>query len=149
MATLTVPSSLVSPQEDAIQLYKAFKGFGSDNAAVIGILAHRDATQRAYIQQEYRTMYSEDILKRLSSELSGKLETAVLLWMHDPAGRDATILRDALTTGFINLEAVSEIICSRTSSQLQMLKQIYHSNFGTYLEHDIERQAFGDHQKGI
>ncbi|KAD4384201.1 hypothetical protein E3N88_24369 [Mikania micrantha] len=147
MATLTVPSSLVSPQEDAIQLYKAFKGFGSDNAAVIGILAHRDATQRAYIQQEYRTMYSEDILKRLSSELSGKLETAVLLWMHDPAGRDATILRDALTTGFINLEAVSEIICSRTSSQLQMLKQIYHSNFGTYLEHDIERQAFGDHQK--
>ena len=49
-------------------------GFGCDTEAVINILAHRDATQRTLIQQEYRTMYSDDILKRLSSELSGKLE---------------------------------------------------------------------------
>ncbi|KAF5773608.1 putative annexin [Helianthus annuus] len=147
MATLTVPPSLVSPREDAIQLHKAFKGYGCDNAAVIGILAHRDATQRAYIEQEYRTMYSEDINKRLASELSGKLETAVLLWMHDPAKRDATILRGALYTGVINLGAVTEVICSRTSSQLQTLKQIYHATFGTYLENDIEIQATGDHQK--
>ncbi|KAI3823181.1 hypothetical protein L1987_04613 [Smallanthus sonchifolius] len=147
MATLTVPPAPVSPRDDAVQLYKAFKGFGCDTAAVIGILAHRDATQRGYIRQEYQTMYSDDILKRLSSELSGKLETAVLLWMHDPAGRDAVILRQALTGDFINLEAVTEIICSRTSSQLQLLTQIYHSTFGTHLEHDIKYQASGDHQK--
>ncbi|XP_076894339.1 annexin D5-like [Bidens hawaiensis] len=147
MATLTVPPSPVSPRDDAIQLYKAFKGFGCDNEAVIGILAHRDATQRAYIRQEYKTMYSEDLLKRLASELSGKLETAVLLWMHDIAEKDATILREALYTGFINLGAVTEVICSRTSSQLQILKQVYHSTFGTYLEYDLELQALGDHQK--
>ncbi|KAI3688267.1 hypothetical protein L1987_81978 [Smallanthus sonchifolius] len=147
MATLTVPPVPVSPREDAIQLYKAFKGFGSDNEAVIGILAHRDATQRSYIHQEYRAMYSDDIRKRLASELSGKLETAVLLWMHDPAGRDSAILSEALSPGFINLEAVTEIICSRTSLQLQTLKQLYHSTYGTYLEHDIDLQASGDHQK--
>jgi hypothetical protein len=49
-------------------------GFGCDTTAVINILAHRDATQRAYIQQEYRTTYSEELSKRLVSELSGKLE---------------------------------------------------------------------------
>ncbi|KAK1429063.1 hypothetical protein QVD17_11262 [Tagetes erecta] len=147
MATLTVSPVPFSPRDDAIQLYKAFKGFGCDNAAVIGILAHRDATQRAYIQQEYRTMYSDDIITRLASELSGKLETAVLLWMHDPATRDATVLREALTTGVINLEAVTEVVCSRTSAQLQTLRQIYHSSFGTYLENDIELQATGDHKK--
>ncbi|KAI3706315.1 hypothetical protein L6452_23964 [Arctium lappa] len=147
MATLTVPPAPVSPRDDAVQLYKAFKGFGCDTAAVISILAHRDATQRTIIQQEYRTMYSDDILKRLSSELSGKLETAVLLWMHDPAGRDAVILRQAFSQDFINLETATEVICSRTSSQLQTLKQIYHSTFGVYLEHDIELQASGDHKK--
>ncbi|KVH90842.1 annexin D5-like [Cynara cardunculus var. scolymus] len=147
MATLTVPPAPVSPRDDAIQLYKAFKGFGCDTAAVISILAHRDATQRTLIQQEYQKMYSEDILKRLSSELSGKLETAVLLWMHDPAGRDAIILRQAFSQDFINLETATEVICSRTSSQLQTLKQIYHSTFGVYLEHDIELQASGDHKK--
>ncbi|KAJ1437773.1 Annexin [Sesbania bispinosa] len=146
MSTLNLPPFPPSPRDDAIQLYGAFKGFGCDTSAVINILAHRDATQRAYIQQEYRAMYSEDLLKRLSSELSGKLETAVLLWIHDPAGRDAIILRQSLTVAK-NLETATEVICSRTPSQLQYLRQIYHSKFGAYLEHDIERNTSGDHKK--
>lgn len=55
-------------------LWFVFGGFGCDTAAVIGVLAHRDAAQRALIQQEYRAMYSEELTKRLKSELSGKLE---------------------------------------------------------------------------
>jgi len=51
-----------------------YTGFGCDTSAVINILAHRDATQRGYIQQEYRTTYAEELSKRLVSELSGKLE---------------------------------------------------------------------------
>lgn len=31
---------------------------------------------RANIQQEYRTIYSDDLLKRLVSELSGKVEVS-------------------------------------------------------------------------
>lgn len=54
-----------------------FPGFGCDTAEVINILAHRDATQRSLIQQEYRKMYSEDLLKRLVKELSGKLEVPI------------------------------------------------------------------------
>ncbi|KAG5014868.1 hypothetical protein AAZX31_08G055000 [Glycine max] len=146
MATLNVPPLPPSPRDDAIQLYAAFKGFGCDTSVVINILAHRDATQRAYIQQEYKAMYSGDLLKRLSSELSGKLETALLLWMHDPAGRDAIILRQSLTLPK-NLEAATQLICSRTPSQLHYLRQIYHSKFGVYLEHDIETNTSGDHKK--
>lgn len=52
-------------------------GFGCDTAAVVNILAHRDATQCALIQQEYRAMYSDDLVKRLVSELSGKLEVPI------------------------------------------------------------------------
>ncbi|KAL2344164.1 hypothetical protein Fmac_005449 [Flemingia macrophylla] len=148
MATLIVPPVPPSPRDDAVQLYRAFKGFGCDTSAVINILAHRDATHRAYIQQEYRTMYSEELSKRLASELSGKLETAVLLWMHDPARRDATIIRQSLVADIRNLEGATEVICSRTPSQLQYLKQIYHSMFGVYLEHDIQMNTSpGDHQK--
>ncbi|KVH90837.1 Annexin [Cynara cardunculus var. scolymus] len=122
-------------------------GFGSDTATVISVLAHRDATQRELIKQEYLTMYSEDILTRLTNELSGNLETAVLLWMDDPAGRDAKILSQALTQEVVNLETATEVICSRTSSQLQAIEQIYRAKYGTYLEHDIELQASGDHKK--
>ncbi|KAK7290196.1 hypothetical protein RIF29_04440 [Crotalaria pallida] len=143
MSTLTLPPVPPHPRDDAIQLHKAFKGFGCDTIAVIDVLAHRDATMRAYIQQEYNMMYSSDLLKCLTSKLSGKLETAILLWMHDPAGRDATIIKQSLTVTK-NLQAATEVICSRLPSQLQYLRQIYHSRYGTYLEHDIERNTFGD-----
>ncbi|KAK3019634.1 hypothetical protein RJ639_004996 [Escallonia herrerae] len=143
MSTVTIPPVLTSPRDDAVQLYRAFKeflmdlklcggfstilfllGFGCDTAAVINILAHRDATQRALIQHEYIATYSEDLNKRLSSELSGDLKRAVLLWMHDPAGRDATIVRQASSGNVIDLKAATEVLCSRTPSQIQQLRQL-------------------------
>ena len=54
-------------------------GFGCDSSAVVNILAHRDATQRSFIQQEYRAMYSEELTTRLSKELSGDLKVLYLL----------------------------------------------------------------------
>ncbi|KAL4638025.1 hypothetical protein ACB092_03G121500 [Castanea dentata] len=147
MSTVTIPSVLTSPRDDAMHLYRAFKGFGCDTEAVINILAHRDATQRALIQQEYRAMYSQELSKRLSSELSNNVKKAVSLWMHDPAARDATIVRQALSGDIVDLKAATEVICSRTPSQIQQFKQIYFSTFGTYLDYDIEYQASGDLKK--
>jgi annexin D len=71
----------------------------------------------------------------------------MLLWIHDPAGRDATVLREALSGDTNDLRAATEIICSRTPSQLQIMEQTYFARFGTYLEHDIGHHASGDHQK--
>uniref|UniRef100_A0A7N0TGK1 Annexin n=1 Tax=Kalanchoe fedtschenkoi TaxID=63787 RepID=A0A7N0TGK1_KALFE len=122
-------------------------GFGCDTAAVVDILAHRDYNQRSLIQHEYKSMYGEDLGNRLKSELSGSLEKAVLAWMPDPAARDATMLSRCFTGEVINLRAATEIICSRTPSQLQQVKQVYHARFNTYLERAIQCQASGDHMK--
>ncbi|XXG51270.1 hypothetical protein AAC387_Pa02g5084 [Persea americana] len=58
-------------------------------------------------------MYSEELAKRLSSELSGNLKKAALLWIHDPAGRNATIVRNALSGDIIDLKDATEVICPR------------------------------------
>ncbi|KAF3615388.1 hypothetical protein FXO38_35153 [Capsicum annuum] len=79
MASLIIPPVLTSPRDDAALLHKAFKGFGCDTAAVINILAHRDAAQRGLIKQEYRVMYSEELINRLSKELSGDNKVLVYL----------------------------------------------------------------------
>lgn len=75
-------------------------------------------------------------------------QSAVLLWLKDPAGRDASIIRKSLVE-IRSLEGATEVICSRTPSQLQYLKQVYHSLFGVYLEHDIQANTSpgSDHQK--
>ncbi|MFS7927493.1 putative annexin [Helianthus anomalus] len=114
---------------------------GCDTSAVINILAHRDASQRALIENEYKIMYSEELTKKLSSELSGNVKSyfGSLILLEG----DAIILKDALTTD-IDLKAATEVICSRTPSQIQHLKQLYHTLFGSYLEHAIQTQTSGD-----
>ncbi|ONM54827.1 Annexin D5 [Zea mays] len=71
MASLTLPPAPPNPRQDAIDLQKAFKGFGCDSTTVINILTHRDSVQRGLIQQEYRAMYHEELSHRISSELNG------------------------------------------------------------------------------
>ncbi|TVU05815.1 hypothetical protein EJB05_48999 [Eragrostis curvula] len=147
MASLTVPPVPTWPRQDAIDLHRAFKGFGCDSTTVINILAHRDATQRALIQQEYRAIFNQDLSRRIASELSGHHKRAMLLWILDPASRDATILKQALTGDVTDLRAATEVICSRTPSQLQILRQTYRARFGCYVEHDVTERTSGDHQR--
>jgi len=66
--------------------------------------------------------------------------------MPDPAGRDVEIIRKSLIVDR-NLEVATEVICSRTPSQLQYLKQLYHSKFGVCLEHEVKSNTSGDLQK--
>lgn len=67
--------------------------------------------------------------------------------MHDPAGREAIIERQAFRAALINREEVKEVICSRTPSQIHVFKQHYHSKFGVHLEEEIEFYTFGGHKK--
>jgi len=71
----------------------------------------------------------------------------LLLWLHDPPSRDAKVARKALTKPVVDNQAITEIICSRTPSQLRRLKEVYLSNYHSPLEHDIENQTSGDHKK--
>ncbi|OMO60828.1 Annexin [Corchorus capsularis] len=147
MSTVKVPAIAPSPRDDAMQIYRAFKGMGCDGAAIINVIAHRDASQRSFIQQEYETMYSEELRKRFSSELNGHFKKAVMLWMQEPGVREAYIIKNALKGAVKDQKAITEIICSRTSSQIGQLKRHYFTNVGSSLEEDIESEVSGDYKK--
>ncbi|WVZ92895.1 hypothetical protein U9M48_038929 [Paspalum notatum var. saurae] len=148
MASLTVPPVPTCPRQDAIELHRAFKGFGCDSTAVTNILAHRDAAQRQLIAHEYRAIYNQDLLRRLASELGGHHKRAVLLWVLDPAARDATLLKQALASDVAtDLRAATEVVCSRTPAQLRILRQAYRARFGCDAERDVAHRASGDHQR--
>ncbi|XP_006659413.1 annexin D5-like [Oryza brachyantha] len=147
MASLSVPPVPTDPRRDAVDLHRAFKGLGCDSTTVIAILAHRDASQRALIQHHYMAIYHQDLLHRLASELSGNHKKAVLLWVLDPATRDAAILHQALNGDVTDMRAATEVVCSRTPSQMRVVRQAYLSRFGGHLEQHVAARASGDHQR--
>lgn len=55
-----------------------FAGWGTNEALIISVLAHRNAAQRKLIREIYNETYGEDLLKALDKELSSDFE--VTLW---------------------------------------------------------------------
>ncbi|URE23255.1 Dihydrodipicolinate reductase, N-terminus [Musa troglodytarum] len=138
MASITVPNPLPSPEQDAQDLRKAFQGWGTDEKAIIGILGHRKAAQRATISETYARLYGESLLQRLHSELSGDFRGAVMLWTADPAERDAKLAHKALKKrDDRHVWVIIEVACASSSDHLMAVRKAYHSLFSSSIEEDV------------
>lgn len=85
-----------------------FIGWGSDEKAIIAILAHRNAIQRRHIRIAYEQLFQEDLIKRLESEISGHFEVLILIFFFF----------------FLSEKSSWSYSCSSTSSVT-----LYHSSF--------------------
>ncbi|KAL5751540.1 hypothetical protein ACOSQ2_022047 [Xanthoceras sorbifolium] len=146
MATIKVPAQ-VSVAEDVERLHKAFKGWGTDEATIISILAHRNAAQRLLIREIYKETYGEDLVKTLDKELSHDFERVVLLWTLTPAERDAYLANEAVKLLTANKWVLLEIACTRSSLELFAAKQAYHARYKKSLEEDVAYHTSGDIRK--
>ncbi|KAK1319875.1 hypothetical protein QJS10_CPB04g00377 [Acorus calamus] len=147
MATLSFPTPAPPPSEDAEKLKKAVQGWGTNEKAVITVLAHRNATQRKQISQAYEELYKEDLLKRLESELSGDLEKAVYRWIFDPVEREAILANVAVKKGSEDYQVIVEIACVNSPAELLAVKQAYQARFKRSLEEDVASSTSGDLRK--
>ena len=55
--------------DDADALRKAMEGFGTDEAALIKIVANRSSTQRVKIRDAYKAKFGRDLIEDLKKEL--------------------------------------------------------------------------------
>ena len=101
----------MSIEQDAADLRKAMKGMGTDEAAIIKIVANRTQKQRVQIKDSYSKQFNRDLIKDLKSELNGKLEDAIINLFKDPIEYDVDQLKKAMKG--TDEDSLMEIICSR------------------------------------
>ncbi|KDO56583.1 hypothetical protein CISIN_1g021204mg [Citrus sinensis] len=124
-----------------------FAGWGTNEALIISVLAHRNAAQRKLIREIYNETYGEDLLKALDKELSSDFERSVLLWTLTPAERDAYLANEATKRFTLSNWVLMEIACTRSSRDLFAAKQAYHARYKKSLEEDVAYHTSGDFRK--
>ena len=130
-------------QADAEALRKAMKGFGTDEAALIKIVANRTNRQRQEIKAAYKASFGRDLISDLKSELRGKFEDAMIALFTEPIEYDADQLREGMKGLGTNEDTIIEILASRDPKYLQAVKQKYNQKYKRNLEDDIKKETHG------
>jgi annexin A7/11 len=137
----------MSIEADAEALRKAMKGFGTDEDALIKIVANRTNTQRLQIKEKYKQMFGRDLISDLKSELRGKLEDAMVALFTDPIEYDCDSLKKAMKGAGTDEDTCIEILCTRPNWYLKNIITAYTNLFGKDLIKDVKSDFSGNLEK--
>ncbi|XP_047435085.1 annexin A5b [Mugil cephalus] len=141
------PSRDFNANADAEVLYKAMKGLGTDEDAILQLLTARSNGQRQEIKTSYKTLFGKDLIDDLKGELGGKFETLIIALMTPPLAYDVTALRNAIKGAGTNEKVLVEILASRTPEQVKDIVAAYKKEYDDDLEKDICGDTSGHFQR--
>ncbi|VDO12474.1 unnamed protein product [Rodentolepis nana] len=141
------PSTDFNASDDSQALYKAMKGLGTNESAIIKILSKRTFEQRKEIAQSFKSSFGKDLDKSLMSEISGKFERVVLLSLKGLPGLLASSMSAAIKGAGTNETILLQCIIPFQNAIIKETAQVYDRTTGHKLEADIRNDTSGDFQK--
>ncbi|CAH1988859.1 unnamed protein product [Acanthoscelides obtectus] len=143
MAPTVIPCANFNDEADAEALKQAFRGFGTDEAAVIEIITKRSNAQRRQIAARFKTMYGKCLIKELKSELRGNFEDVIVALMTEPPEYYAKELHDAMSGIGTDEDVLIELLCTMSNQEIRTIRQAYEASKHRPLESDIKGDTSG------
>lgn len=101
------------------------KGFGTNEKAIIQVLANCTNQQRIEIGVTFKTLYGKDLIKDLTSETSGRFRDLLVAMMTPLEQFYAEELHKAIAGLGTDEETLIEIICSMNNEEIRGVCAVY------------------------
>ncbi|KAH6635122.1 annexin-like protein [Chaetomium sp. MPI-SDFR-AT-0129] len=123
--------------DDARGLRSAMKGFGTDEKALVRILANKDPLQIHTVRDAYSRLHRRDLIADIKSETSSWFEAGLVSLARGPLLSDVHLLHDAMSGIGTKEDALNDVLLGRTNADLNAIKSEYHRTFHRRLEDDV------------
>ncbi|KAJ3566592.1 hypothetical protein NPX13_g7079 [Xylaria arbuscula] len=123
---------------DAQSLRAAMKGFGTDEKALIRVLATKDPHQIEAIKQAYFRLFSRNLEKDIKSETSGYFELGLLSIVKGPLHHDVFLLHEAMDGPGTKEKVLNDVLLGRSNADMKAIKGMYQHTYNTPLERDVK-----------
>ena len=141
--TITIYNKNVNTRKGCRGSEKRNEGAGTDENAIIKLVANRTNAQRQKIKLFYKSSYGRDLVEDLKKELSGNFEDAVIALFYDPVEYDCYQLRKAMKGLGTDEDTLIEIIATRPNWMIKAINKKYQEMYKKNLQKDVESETSG------
>ena len=119
-------------------LRKAMKGFGTDEDALIKILAPMGPLEVESVKDAFRQNHKRDLMKDVHSETSGYFRDGLEAILRGPLEQDCYTLREGLKGIGTKEEFLDEVLLGRSNADINAIKAHYQHMYKRSLESDMK-----------
>lgn len=132
------PQQYYDAEKDVAAIRKATKGWGTDENALINILARgKSAYQMEQLRKTFEAEVGKSLVHVIEKETSGWFEYGLRGLALGPLGFDVWLLHHACKGLGTNEDILTEVLVGRPNQEIEMLKAEYHRVYHHDLVHVI------------
>jgi len=141
MAT-TISSAEAKAAADACR--NAMKGLGTNEKMLTDNIGNKTAADMQLVMAAYKAAYNRDFIADIKDECGGKFLEVLVALCTPPAEYDASLVKKAVAGLGTDESLLSEVLCTRSPSELKECAAAYQRLYGKNMEADIKSDTSGD-----